>query len=411
LLRHDEQYRWHLSRAVPIRDEDGSITKWVGTSTDIHEFKRTEALLRESEARLAALAETVPEILFTAGPDGKADYSSARAYQFTGRGPGEMDSSGWFDTIHPEDVEAVRHAWAASNSHRSHFSMEFRLRRADGAYRWMQSRAVPMLGPKGELLKWFGTCTDVDDHKRLEESLRKRSEELSRSNEELQRFAYIVSHDLQEPLRTMGAMTQLLRRHCAETIDQEAETLFEHIHGGVKRMGDLIRDLLEYSRVSSETDIDLKPIDCESLLTFALMNVQAQIAESGATVTHDPMPLVTGDVQLVSVFQNLIGNALKYRSERVPQIHISASRKNDTWIVSVRDNGIGIDMQYAERVFGVFQRLHSRGAYEGTGIGLAICRKIVERCGGEIWLESAPGEGSTFHFSLRAAEETASAAS
>ncbi len=221
LLRHDGEYRWHLSRAVPLRDEDGCITKWVGTSTDIHEFKRTETLLRESEARLGTLAETVPEILFTAGPDGQADYSSPRAYQFTGLAPGEMDGSGWLDTVHPDDVETVRQAWAASTGSRNSFSVEFRMRRLDGTYRWMHARAVPMLGPAGEVLKWFGTCTDVDDHKQLEDSLRKRSEELARSNEELQRFAYIVSHDLQEPLRTIGAMSQLLRRRCAEKIDQE----------------------------------------------------------------------------------------------------------------------------------------------------------------------------------------------
>jgi light-regulated signal transduction histidine kinase (bacteriophytochrome) len=260
------------------------------------------------------------------------------------------------------------------------------------------------------VVKWFGTCTDVDDHKRLEESLRRRSEELARSNEELQRFAYIVSHDLQEPLRTIGAMSQLLRRHCSESIDEKGETLFQHIQTGVKRMGDLIRDLLEYSRVSSESDVQLKPVDCESLVSFALMNVQAQITETGATVTREPLPLVTGDEQLVRVFQNLIGNALKYRADRIPQIHISALKNNDEWIVSIRDNGIGIDMKYAERIFGVFQRLHSRTAYEGTGIGLAICRKIVERCGGRIWVESVPDEGATFHFSLRAAKGGASSA-
>jgi light-regulated signal transduction histidine kinase (bacteriophytochrome) len=130
--------------------------------------------------------------------------------------------------------------------------------------------------------------------------------------------------------------------------------------------------------------------------------VQAQIAETGAAVTRDPMPLVAVDEQLVRVFQNLIGNALKYRGEKVPQIHISASKRNEYWVVSVRDNGIGIEMKYADRIFGVFQRLHSRTAYEGTGIGLAICRKIVERCGGKIWVDSAPGDGSAFHFSLRA---------
>ncbi len=408
LLRHDGEYRWHLSRAVPIRDEDGSIIKWVGTSTDIHEFKRTEALLRESEARLAALAETVPEILFTCRPDGQADYGSPRAYQYTGMAPGAMHGAGWLDTVHHEDAATVRESWTASIRSLQPFSVEFRMRRADGMYRWMHARAVPMLGPKGEILKWFGTCSDIDDYKLLEQSLRKRSAELARSNEELQRFAHIVSHDLQEPLRSIGAMSQLLRRHYADTSDEETEALFGHILGGVKRMSDLIRDLLQYSHVSSEAGVELKPVDCESLLSFALMNLQAQVAETGAIITRDPMPLVMGDEQLVRVFQNLLGNALKYRGDKAPRIHVSASRKNGDWIISVRDEGIGLHMQDAERIFGVFQRLHSRTAYEGTGIGLAICRKIVEWCGGRVWVESAPGAGATFSFSLQAAGETAS---
>jgi len=166
----------------------------------------------------------------------------------------------------------------------------------------------------------------------------------------------------------------------------------------------------QYSRVSVETDTELKPTDCESMLAFALMNVQAQIAETGATVTRDPMPLVIGDEQLVRVFQNLIGNGLKYRGENIPRIHIGASRAKGDWIVSVRDNGIGIEMKHATRIFDVFQRLHSRTEYDGTGIGLAICRRIVERCGGRIWVESTPGKGSTFYFSLRAADELVSSA-
>lgn len=409
LRRHDGQYCWHLSRAIPVRSETGVITSWIGTSTDIHDFKTYEARLRESETRLRALAETVPEILFTTRPDGYCEYVSPRAYALTGLPAGSLEGFGWLDAIHPAEREQVREEWLRSASTGVPFSTEYRMRAAD-THRWMMVRAAPIRDPEGGTANWFGMCADIEDHKRLAQSLQQRTAELMRSNDELQRFAYVVSHDLKEPLRTITGMSELLARDYGEVVGQEGQKLIQTVVSGAGRMNDLIRDLLDYSRVSGEGGVPLRPIDCNALFNFALMNVQAQVSQTGAVIASDRLPVVMADDQLVRVFQNLLGNALKYRSERPPEIHVSATEgENGMWTVSVRDNGIGLDMRYADSIFGVFRRLHGRGQYEGTGIGLAIAKRIIERYGGRIWVESKPGEGSTFYFSLAGAEAFAGA--
>jgi PAS domain S-box-containing protein len=349
------------------------------------------------------MAEAVPGILFTTLPDGYCDYVSARAYEFTGRPVGSFEGFGWLLAIHDQDREPVRQSWMQSAATGAPFLVEYRMCTADGTYRWMQVRAEPMMGDDGRIVKWFGVCADIDDHKRLQQNLAARSSELTRSNEELQRFAYAAAHDLQEPLRTVGAMSELLARQCVDVLDAESQELLRYIDGGVKRMSSLIRDLLDYSRISTVGAILPKPIDANSMVKIALMNLKAQIVQTEAVVTTDILPSVMADEQLALVFQNLVGNALKYRSNERPSIHIAADRHNEEYIFSVRDNGIGIAREDADKVFEVFHRLHTRSEYEGSGVGLAICRKILERHGGQIWVESTKGAGATFFFRLRAA--------
>jgi light-regulated signal transduction histidine kinase (bacteriophytochrome) len=241
--------------------------------------------------------------------------------------------------------------------------------------------------------------------KMLEErtkELAERVEELARSNAELERFAYVASHDLKEPLRMVTSYTRLLARRYKGKLDADAEDFINFAIDGAARMEQLIQDLLVYSRVGIR-DLFVKPTDCEVVLGQALGNLQAAIEESDAAVTHDTLPVVKGDAtQLVQIFQNLIGNAIKFHGEKPPRIHISAEDKENEWVFSVQDNGIGIDPQYRERIFVIFQRLHSREEYPGNGIGLAICKKILENHAGRIWLSSQPGKGSTFYFSLPA---------
>jgi two-component system, NtrC family, sensor kinase len=222
---------------------------------------------------------------------------------------------------------------------------------------------------------------------------------LERSNSELEHFAYVASHDLQEPLRTVASFVQLLQMRYQGKLDRTADEYIQFAVGGAVRMKQLINDLLAYSRVGRGKPIG--PTDSEQTLKYVLTDLSLRIEEYGARVTHDPLPVVLADeTQLGQVFQNLLDNALKFRGSRAPEIHISAQRQRDEWLFSVRDNGIGIDHQYWERVFTVFQRLHTQAEYPGTGIGLSICRRILERFGHSIWVESQPGGGATFYFTL-----------
>jgi signal transduction histidine kinase len=233
------------------------------------------------------------------------------------------------------------------------------------------------------------------------DKLARQAQELTRSNVELEQFAYVASHDLQEPLRMVRSYLQLLERRYKGRLDENADEFIHFAVDGATRMQGLINDLLEYSRVGTHGK-PFESTDCNVVLEKALMNLQIAIEEADAEITHDDLPTVMGDqVQLAQLLQNLIGNSIKFRQEHTQsQIHVGIGRRDGEWLFSVEDNGIGIDSQYFERVFQIFQRLHSSEEYEGTGIGLAVCKKIVERHGGRIWVESEPGQGSTFYFTV-----------
>jgi len=241
---------------------------------------------------------------------------------------------------------------------------------------------------------------EIAERKQAGEVLRRTAEELARSNQELEQFAYVASHDLQEPLRVVTGYVQLIERRFKGQLDADTHQFIDYIVDGASRMRQLITDLLNYSRVGTRGE-PMAPTALDAVLRRVLADLREGVAESGSVVTHDVLPTVLADeTQLAQLFQNLIGNAIKFRSERRPEIHISASRDGNGWILSVRDNGIGIEKQYWDQVFVIFQRLHTRQKYPGTGIGLAICKRIVERHGGRIWLDSTPGQGTTFYFTL-----------
>jgi PAS domain S-box-containing protein len=241
---------------------------------------------------------------------------------------------------------------------------------------------------------------DITDRKRMENELSGVMEDLDRSNRDLQQFASIASHDLQEPLRMVGSYAQLLAKHYEDQLDEKGKKYIAYMTEGAIRMQQLVNDLLTYSRVGTHGN-PMEARDSHVILGEAIMNLAILIEENKAIVTVDALPIVCADAsQLVQVFQNLLANAIKFRSEEIPRIHVFARDAGHEWVFSVRDNGIGIDRQYAERIFVIFQRLHTREEYPGSGIGLAVCKRIVERHGGRIWLESEPGKGSTFFFTI-----------
>jgi light-regulated signal transduction histidine kinase (bacteriophytochrome) len=232
------------------------------------------------------------------------------------------------------------------------------------------------------------------------DELEKKARELARSNEELQQFAYVASHDLQEPLRMISSYTQLIARRYGDRLDGDAREFMGFIVDGAARMKQLIEDLLAYSRVGTRGR-ELQPTESAAALSKALVNLRAAQEASGASVTHGELPVILADGQQVTqLFQNLIGNAMKFRAEEPPKIHVACEERPDLWVFTVRDNGIGLDPQYSDRIFMMFQRLHTKAEYPGTGIGLAICKKIVDRHGGRIWVESQPGKGCTFGFTI-----------
>ncbi len=245
---------------------------------------------------------------------------------------------------------------------------------------------------------------EITERKRAEENLKQALAEMERSNKDLEQFAHIASHDLQEPLRMVASYVQLLARRYQGQLDSDADEFIAYAMEGVIRMEQLINDLRNYYRLSTRGKT-FEPIDCEAVLKRALANLQMAIEENHAVVTYDPLPTVRGDAeQLVQLFQNLIDNAIKFRSDEPPEVHIGMESTDSVWLFSVQDNGIGIDPEYTERIFIIFQRLNDRREYPGTGAGLAICKKIVECHGGRIWVESEWGQGSTFYFTLPMSE-------
>ncbi len=284
---------------------------------------------------------------------------------------------------------------------------EFGRRDLDGRSHWVSVSGQPIFDDLGRFRGYRGVGRDITRRRNSDAELRTahdlleaKAHELTRSNEELQQFAYVASHDLQEPLRMISSYTQLLERRYGPTLEGDAKDFMNFIVDGATRMKQLIEDLLEYSRVGTRGR-DLQPTDSSVALAKALANLRVAREESGARVTQGEMPRVIADAnQLTQVFQNLVGNALKFRGAEPTAIHVEGETRNDVWVFSVKDNGIGLDTQYSDRIFMMFQRLHDKAAYPGTGIGLAICKKIVERHGGRIWVDSEPGRGCTFGFTI-----------
>jgi len=303
--------------------------------------------------------------------------------------------------IHPDDQASMQTWMRECLAGLGPPDLEFRVKLPDGGIRYIMGRGHLLPQEAGsKSIHVVGAALDITERRLAEEALLRRTEELKRSNTELEQFAYVASHDLQEPLRMVSSYMQLLSRRYKGKLDSNADEFIAFAVDGAKRMQQLINDMLEFSRVATRGH-EFKPVEADTALKQALWNLKAAIEESHANVTFDPLPVVNADSgQLTQLFQNLIGNALKFRRQEPPRVHVSAERRAKEWVFSVRDNGIGIEPQHLERIFVIFQRLHAASEFPGTGLGLAICKKIAERHGGRLWVTSEPGAGSVFYFSI-----------
>lgn len=363
-------------------------------------------LLKHTNERLNSIFNSMPVILFTLKPtenftvtfatQNTAEQLGYEAEKFI-KNPGL-----WVECIHSDDMEQVFSGFPKLFE-KGQYTCEYRFKRKSGEYIWVQNVLKLIHEDDNDLpVEIIGCLTDISERKSIEEQLVHKAEELERSNAELEHFAYIASHDLQEPLRAISSYLQLIeRKSYFEVFDEKGKDYFERVIKGAKRMQDMINDLLQYSRVVSNRD-KFVPCDCNELVGEAVGNLRVLIKETGAKINFGPMPTVNGNQnQLLRIFQNIIGNGLKFRKEdEPPVIDIQAVKENDRWVFSFRDNGIGIQEESKERIFEIFQRLNARDKYPGTGIGLAVCKKAIANHGGEIWVESELGEGSTFCFSI-----------
>ena len=308
------------------------------------------------------------------------------------------DASILLQRIHPDD----REDWRRSINNAARTMSPWRWEgRSSGleTERWIQGAARPERQGTGAV-RWDGLLMDITTRRVAEDTLERQARELVRSNADLEQFAYVASHDLQEPLRVVASYLQLLTRRYRDKLDDDAQEFIDFAVDGATRMQSMIKDLLQYSRVGTR-ETTIEPCDMSNALAAACNNLRAAIDESDAAVESAFLPTIPGDeTQLSLLLQNLIGNAIKFRSDKPLVVKVEADLVDEVWRFRVADNGIGIDPRFQGRIFGIFQRLHTRGEYKGSGIGLAICKKIVERHGGRIWLESAPGEGTTFYFTL-----------
>lgn len=397
---NEKQERILCGQGELIYGDNNTPLRIVGTVQDITARKRAEETIKNSEKRFRELIEALPQLFWTCRVDGPCDYLSKQWVEYTGIPESEQLGYRWLKQLHPDDRNRTVSEWMEKVLTGESFDIEFRIRRNDGEFHWFKTKAVPMRDNSGNIVKWFGSNTDFDDIKKAEVKMQILVEELERSNKELEQFAYVASHDLQEPLRMVSSYTQLLANRYKDKLDGDANDFINFAVDGASRMQRLINDLLEFSRIQTRGN-NFHEADTSLILAEALINLRQKIEESNAIITNENLPVIICDqYQIVRLFQNLIDNAIKFRGNAAPLIHITSETVDSGWKFSINDNGIGIDPKHKEKIFEIFQRLHATQKYPGTGIGLAICKRIVERHGGTIWVESQLGKGTSIYFTI-----------
>ena len=365
------------------------------------DLKSAQAKLDASRQKYVDLYDHAPIGYFTFNPAGKIVAVNLTGAAMLGRFRSDLRQTPFSLFVAEGDRDTFFLHLRRTVLDKKKQSVELELLNNDGRPLHVLLDSVPVQHEEGKTAEVWTTVTDISEKKQKEQEIMDLNQELNRSNEDLLHFTFIVSHDLQEPLRTISSFVQLLEKRYTGLLDDKGRLFMRHIVDGTEYMHNLLSDLLLYSRVGGAEKV-WKPVKLNRILEVVRKNLAEKFTASGGyLLISTPLSVVYGDEFLyTTLLQNLVDNSLKYRSEKEPRIHISAERDGDKWLFSVRDNGIGLDPQYADKIFLIFQRLHKRDKYPGTGIGLALCRKIVERYGGKIWVESEPGRGATFYFTL-----------
>jgi PAS domain S-box-containing protein len=376
-----------------------------------------EKILRVHLDRYQSLVLAIAEVIWIADPTGEMAGEQPSWAAYTGQTPPEYHRRGWFDAVHPDDRGRSLALWERAIATHNPCEDEHRLRRHDGEYLHFSVRAVPVFAENGAIREWAGIHTDIDRRKRTEDRLRASTVLLLQSNRELEHFATVASHDLQEPLRKIQSFVGCLREDQSAALDDEGRDYLDRIQDAATRMATLVSDLLAFSRVSSKGRPFVR-VDLNDVISRVASDLEGPLETTGGRVEFANLPTLAGDaLQMRQLLQNLIENALKFRrKDEAPVVRVSAEiidgvdasgrpQPSSACRISVADNGIGFDEKYLDRIFTIFQRLHGRGEYEGTGIGLAICRRIAERHGGSITARSKPRDGATFVVTLPLAQE------
>ncbi|HCJ66140.1 MAG TPA: two-component sensor histidine kinase [Elusimicrobia bacterium] len=365
----------------------------------IAELEKSEEALRKSEEHLRLITDSLPVLISYIDSEQRYRFNNKTYEEWFGHSSKEIYGKHIRDVLGEQAYQTVSKYIETVLSGET-ITYEDYVPYKDGGMRYIKASYIPHFDEQKKVKGYFSLVSDITGRKQAEENLRKTLAELERSNKELEQFAYVASHDLQEPLRMVASFVSLLEKRYGDKLNTEAKEFINYAVEGSNRLQKLINDLLVYSRLSTRGK-SFEPVDCHSILGQIIVNLSVAIEENQAIITNDDLPNVMADSsQMVQLFQNLIENAIRFRSKENPQIHISATEKGDEWVFSVRDNGIGIDPEHFERIFVIFQRLNPRADYPGAGMGLSICKKIVERHGGKIWVNSEPAKGSTFYFTI-----------
>ncbi|HET8580628.1 MAG TPA: PAS domain S-box protein, partial [Nitrospiraceae bacterium] len=385
-------------------------------TADLIERAQAEAALRESETRFRVMADSTPALVWTSGPDALFTFFNKPWLEFTGQTLEHELGNGWTEDIHPEDRQRCLEIYRSAFDARKEFKMEYRLRRADGEYRWILDNGVPRYESDGTFAGYVGSCIDITEDKRVADEIRRlnveleqrvfeRTAQLEASNKELESFSYSVSHDLRAPLRSIDGFSLALLEDCADKLSAQGKDYLRRVRDATQRMARLIDDLLNLARVTRE-GMRRERVNLSMLARSIAADLKkTQPDRQVAFVIADGL-VANGDAHLLRVaLQNLLGNAWKFTSKRPKtRIEFGVIRQNGTPAYFVRDDGAGFDMVYAGKLFGPFQRLHSAKEFEGTGIGLATVKRVIRRHGGRVWAESAVGQGATFYFTLQPSE-------